>query len=318
MAVLGEYLYAGTENYSTGGQVWRTPNGTDWSQANLDGFGITSNTAVILGEEAFNGYLYAGTGNSTAGGEIWRCAICDGTDWWQVVNGGFGDGANRKVDRIVGFAGNLYAVANNDATGAEVWKSPTGERGSWTQCNVDGFGDGKNTGLWAVTVFDGHLYAAPTQGVAWNQGTHTGVEVWRTHDGVTWTQVNADGFGDRDNYGAKEVVPFDGSLYVSTLNRSTGTQIWRCATCDGTNWTRVVGDGFGDRDNTGARVSVFEGRLYAGTDNRATGVQVWRTSDGTSWSQVNGDGFGDSNNFWDGSLIRDKGQRYLWLWQADC
>jgi hypothetical protein len=38
----------------------------------------------------------------------------------------------------------------------------------------------------------------------------TGVEVWRTLDGVTWSQVNSDGFGSSSNKGAR-------MLFVLTL-----------------------------------------------------------------------------------------------------
>ncbi len=300
MAVLGSYLYAGTENYSTGGEVWRTTDGANWNRVNLSGFGIVSNTGVVLGDEPFNGYLYAGTGNSATGGEIWRCAVCNGADWTQVVSGGFGDSNNNKVNRIIVFSDTLYAAVDNGVTGVELWKSPTGDPGSWTQCNVAGFGDAKNAGLWELTVFNGHLYVATAQWKSPDEDTSTGVEVWRcaTCDGADWTQVNTDGFGDRDNF-SPGMESFDGYLYVSSFNYNTGTQIWRCATCDSpTDWTQVVGDGFANNDNYGAFLVSFGGELYAFTSNwvSGAGAEIWRTTNGTDWRVEAVGGLGDNNN----------------------
>ena len=309
LSVFGSYLYAGTVNDETGGEAWRTANGTTWNQVNLDGFGVVSNTRVLAGEN-LNGYLYVGTENSATGGEIWRCATCDGSDWTQVVSGGFGD-SNNTLERIVVFSNTLYATTNNDVTGVEVWKTSTGVLGSWTQCNTDGFGDNKNTGLWAVAVFNGHLYVATAQWGAYGTGTHTGVEVWRTSDGVTWSQVNTDGFGDHDNV-SPWMASFDGYLYVLYHNYNTGAQIWRCATCNGTDWTRVVSDGFGDSNNPGGNLMLgFGDYFYACTSNGTTGTEIWQTANGTDWSQVNVDGFGDSNNVdvWGGAVF--KGRLFL-------
>ena len=296
MSVLNGYLYAGTGNYATGGEVWRSANGTAWDQVSLDGFGNAANANAEIGE-IFNGNLYVGTANAATGGEIWRCAVCDGTDWTQVVSGGLGDGSNESVERIMVFSNALYATTINYNEGVEVWTSPSGDAGSWTRASTGGFGDAKNTGLWAAAVFNGYLYASTAQwGAPWSEDTHTGAEVWRTSDGSAWTQVNADGFGDRNNMSAW-LEPFGGYLYGMTNNYGTGTQLWRCASCDGSDWSEVVSDGFGNLDNMGGNFMLgFGGDFYAATINNATGTQVWKTSDGTSWSQVNIDGFGDSNN----------------------
>ena len=297
MSVFNGYLFAGTGNDSTGGEVWRSANGSNWSQVNLDGFGDATNTKLYVGE-TFNGNLYVGTGNSANGGEIWRCSICDGTDWSRVVSGGFGDSNNDTVDRVVVFSNTLYATTDNySAGGVKVWKSSTGNSGTWTQANTDGFGNTKNTGLWAVEVFNDYLYVATAQwGMPWDTGTHTGTEVWRTNNGTTWSQVNTDGFGDRDNM-SPWLESINGYLYLQSFNVGTGNQIWRCATCDGTDWTQVVSDGFGDSNNIGGSFMLsFGGLFYAGTYNDITGAELWQTTNGTSWSQVSVDGFGDSNN----------------------
>ena len=295
MSVFGDYLYASVNNESLGGEVWRTVDGNAWTKVSEGGFGNTSNNGILLGD-SFNGYLYAGTSNLDTGSEIWRCALCDGSDWEQVADAGLGDGENTTFERVVVLENSLFATADNTSTGVEVWKSSTGDPGSWTQSNLDGFGDPNNTGLWAAAVFNGSLYTATAQWGAYLSGTQTGVEVWRTHDGTTWTQVNSEGFGDSANI-SPWLETFNGSLYALLYNDNTGAQVWHCAICDGSDWSQVVGNGFGDGNNAGGGFMLpFGNQLYAGISNNVTGTQVWRTSDGVTWSPVNVDGFGDSIN----------------------
>jgi C1A family cysteine protease len=140
MEVLNGYLYAATTNADTGGEVWRTGDGTTWVQVNTDGFGDADNGAVAsLGVLA--GTLYAGTWNSDSGGEIWRTA--DGTAWEQVMSGGFGSADNYDVASLVAVDGILYAIVDNDDTGPEVWRSSTGDGGSWQEVIDTGFGSGR-------------------------------------------------------------------------------------------------------------------------------------------------------------------------------
>jgi uncharacterized protein YjiK len=293
LRVFNGQLYASTLNDTLGGGVWRSSDATAWTQSSLDGFGVVSNTHLILGQ-VFNGTLYAGTSNSSMGGELWRCTTCTGVDWTQVMSGGFGDINNQVIEGTTVFSNTIYVFTDNFDAGAEVWKSSTGGSGTWTQFNMDGFGDSNNAYAYARAVFSGTLYVATAQ---WGKTSPTGVEVWRT-DGVTWTQVNVDGFGDANNLGGW-LEPFNGYLYIG-LN--TG-QIWRCAMCDGSDWNEVVNDGFGDVNNSvQSFLLATNGYLYAATDNSVTGTELWRTADGMHWQQINIDGFGNSNNvdIWSG------------------
>jgi len=64
----------GTDNDVTGIEVWRSLNGTTWSQVNPDGFGDSNNTSTLwsVGTVAFKNHLYIGTGNGANGGEVWQ------------------------------------------------------------------------------------------------------------------------------------------------------------------------------------------------------------------------------------------------------
>ncbi|MGD9101423.1 MAG: hypothetical protein PVF45_13160, partial [Anaerolineae bacterium] len=70
-------LYAGTYNWASGGEVWRTANGAaqeDWEQVNTDGFGQGQNR-IASALWSFGDHLYAGTFNDTFGTEIWRTGL---------------------------------------------------------------------------------------------------------------------------------------------------------------------------------------------------------------------------------------------------
>ncbi len=66
-----------TMNVTTGAEVWRTADGTTWSQVNSDGFGYATTFAAEL--IPFNGYLYAWSSDYTRGQAVWRtkCPICE-------------------------------------------------------------------------------------------------------------------------------------------------------------------------------------------------------------------------------------------------
>lgn len=183
MEVFNGYLYAGTQNWdpvaggSTGGQVWRTNDGTTWLPVNTDGFGDADNYDVGS-LAAFGGYLYAGTTNYSAihgstGGQIWRCAVCSGSDWVRVEGDGLGDAENYSVVSLVVFNGALHAVTRNWATGAEVWRTNDGV--AWAQINPDGFGSSNNGG----PRFDNSVAAYNNRLVVGISNYTNGAEVWQ-------------------------------------------------------------------------------------------------------------------------------------------
>jgi hypothetical protein len=95
----------------------------------------------------------------------------NGTSWIQMVDDGFGDSNNVKIESITTYEGALYAAANNPVTGVELWRSTDGV--NWTQINEDGFGDsGTFVGLWSngTVVFRGNYLigsSGPNGGMIW-------------------------------------------------------------------------------------------------------------------------------------------------------
>jgi hypothetical protein len=169
LAVFKGKLYAALEAMpGTGAQVWRSANGTDWTQVSEDGFGDVNNYQTGA-SAVYRGYLYVATLNDVTGAQLWRTP--DGTSWEQVVGDGFGDVMNRKIESVFVYKGALYAVANNPEAGVEIRRSTDGV--NWTQVNVDGFGEGGTfSGLWSngTTVFHGQLLigsSGPFGGAIW-------------------------------------------------------------------------------------------------------------------------------------------------------
>jgi hypothetical protein len=288
--VYGDRLYAAVLNGTTGAQMWRTADGVTWMQINTSGFGDANNPTIDR-LAVFGGDLYAGTKNGFTGTQIWRF---DGTSWAQVNTSGFGDPNNTINQSLTVYSGDLYAGTFNKTTGTEIWRSTDGT--TWT--NVvgpsgvvpSGFGNVNNQATESLTVFKGLLYAGTLN-------TTDGTQIWR-YDGTTWTQVNANGFGNpANNVTLRSMTVFGNYLYAGTGYGGI-TQVWRSS--DGTNWTNVVGPGgaiaagFGNAKNWVTHdLTVFGDYLYASTGDAG---QVWRSPDGLMWTQTNTDGFGDTTN----------------------
>jgi hypothetical protein len=168
------YLYAGTLNQATGGEVWRSSTGNigSWIQVNTDGFGDADNVGVTT-MSVFGDHLYAGTHHrSGAGAQLWRCHICDGSDWEKVVDNGFGNADTRRQPGLRGFNNRLYFVVGNSTTGMQVWRTANGT--AWEQIDFTGFGDSDNRQpLYdaPITVFNNGLYIGTSNSI-------TGGEIW--------------------------------------------------------------------------------------------------------------------------------------------
>jgi hypothetical protein len=274
MATFGGELYTGTNNNSTGTEIWRY-DGALWTQVNTDGFGNATNTHTYC-MAVYDGRLYAGTYNGTNLAEVWAY---DGTSWSPSATGGFGD-ANYGVFSLVEYGGHLYASTYN-TSGCEVWEY---DGTTWAQANTNGFGDANNQYGYCLATYNGSLYAG-------TMNYSTGCEIWG-YDGSTWTQANPDGFGDANNL-CHSLAAYDGKLYAGTYNGVNGSEVWAY---DGTTWAQANADGFGSANNVTSRsMIVYQGRLFLGTQNGAAGGGVW-AYDGTAWEQTNAGGFGDVNN----------------------
>ncbi len=321
LAPFGGQLYAGTLNYGSSAQLWRTA-GSPWTAVMTNGFGVPSNVGIdhLL---SFGGQLYAGTwADAVNGGEVWRSA--NGLSWTRVISQGFGDPTNGEVYRFAVFSDTLYAStwSYTKTHGVEIWRSATGNSGAWERVVSNGLGNADNSAALSFEEFNGALYASTYN---WGPSVSSGGEVWRTTNGTTWTKVITGGFGTTTNYAVAPLAAFNGYLYAGTANwnpatqTSNGGQVWRCSAASGCDeagdWEQITSDGFGNANNIEIRaLLVFENRLYAVTCNYMTGMEVWRTQDGTNWEQAGFAGFGDSNNgapYWDNGVAVFNNRLYI-------
>jgi len=222
--------------------------------------------------------------------------------WVQSNINGFGDQQNLAVTALASFGGWLYAGTwNSGGNGAQLWRADS----SWAAVTTDGFGDPTNYRINHLVEFQGHLYAGTANWDSTIQNT-LGGQIWRSSDGLNWTTVISQGFGDPTNGDIFRLAVFSDTLYASTWSWTSthGTEIWRSTTGDAGSWEQVS-DGFGDvRNRTVLSFEVFNGCLYAGTYNLdpttyiSTGGEVWRSATGNAgdWVQVNADGFGNPDN----------------------
>lgn len=260
-------LYAGIGWDGVPGQIWRSPDGTNWDQVEANGFGDANHSISTF--TVFTDTLYAATGNNS-GLQIWRSSTGDSLSWTNVVTGGFGYSTNRQVTGFREFNNALYAAIESNLVlaSAQVWRTTDGI--TWTPVITDGFGDLNNYSTGGFASFDGYLYLGTRNDV-------TGAQLWRSNDGATWIQVIGDGLGDSGNVKIESLFVFEGHLYAVTYNEVTGMEVWRSS--DGTTWRQANADGFGDSNNYSTLWSnatvAFNNRLFIGTWNDATGGEVW-------------------------------------------
>ncbi|WP_051871061.1 hypothetical protein [Chloroflexus sp. MS-G] len=219
--------------------------------------------------------------------------------WKQVNINGFGDPANR-INSLGTFGGYLYAgTFNFGGNGAQLWRASDGL--NWTPVITNGFGNASNVGIDHLIEFNGQLYAG-----IWNQTNSPpytqGGEIWRSGDGLNWTRVVTQGFGDPTNGEVMRLAVFNNQIFAATWSYTSthGAEIWRSSTGNSNDWQQVVSNGFGDASNAAIMDMVeFNGALYAGTRFGAAGngADLWRSTDGLNWTPVITDGFGYTGTY---------------------
>jgi len=302
----GAVLYAGTQNPASGCEVWSSLNGVNWAcliglgpGALLPGgFGSVNNTEApsITEYAAGSNNVYIGTNNQVGGSDVW--ARPNAGLWARVNTSGFTTNTNQSVLSAAQFGSALYIGTGLDAgsgRGCEVWKTTdattfsrvVGQSPPGTPATGPGFGNPANDGAASMAVFGSNLYV----------GTYNpnGCEVWTSPDGTNWscsvgpTGIVGNGFGNANNLTASSMAVLGSNLYVGTVNRSTGCEVWRSP--DGVNWTCVVGPvpgnpGFRNTANNwkAASMAIYGGSLYAGTGNGTSGCEVYSSPDGATWT----------------------------------
>lgn len=187
-------------------------------------------------------------------------------------------------------------------TGNGEEKTTTTDIGTWEQVGGNGFGVSAPLPrvIYDITNFGSALYAATDEGPG---GPVTGGMIFQSSDGSSWTRVLNTGGPDSNNSYFHSFAVVGSTLYVSSSNTTTGTEV--LATTNGTVWNQVGADGLGGAvpaNNTDSVLIPFQDLtvptyLFAGSANATNGAGMFYYA-ASVWSQSNASGFGDgaSNN----------------------
>jgi len=225
--------------------------------------------------------------------------------WTQIVGDGFGAPIQDTVPEMEVFKGQLYIATSPTGMGiANLYRSATGDADSWTQ--ITDFspplqGDKSIHSFGVTDLGGGYIWAGTGNGVF-------GGMVYRSADGLSWTAVFDQGFGNSDLTGtAPHMVVFQGHLYAGMGSHGEGTpgEVWRIP-YDSTDPSdaellmdfNVIDQGV----QTITYFYVWKNTLYVGTD---AGGQLWESTDGVNFTQNAGVGIGfdDPTNYVLSSLV---------------
>jgi hypothetical protein len=218
LAVFRDQLYAGTLNPVSGYQVWKTEaRGTPpyhWVKVLDHGAGRGNLNEGTCSMSVFNDALYIGS---------------------AISNGGYD-----RTHKIGPAPSELVRLYPDDS-----WDLLVGE----SRMTADGYKEARS-GLgpgfdnrfaryfWTMAVHRGWLYLGTFDSLVfarWHDDRdrapgltqaqldaaveeHGGCELWRTRDGINWSPVTLDGFGNPFNYGIRTMFSTPKGLFVGTAN----------------------------------------------------------------------------------------------------
>lgn len=304
LVVFGDYIYAGVNNLDDGAKVFRSNDGTNWTQVNANGFGNPAHTNVTLFSD--NDTLYAGTAGEVGVSGFKLLKSNNGTTWMQIGEDGFGDVDNYAITSIALFNGKLYiSVLYIDLvtfnTGMRVYRIDSDS--SWTKVNEEGFGDSNNITSYAMSVFNNKLYVGTNHLVQ-------GPEMWRTQNGTSWSQVADNGFGETNGRFFSSIFNFHDKIYASMMS-DTGFELWRSDSGNVDTWTQIGEDGFGSADNlwTSYLPVIVNDIIYLGTGNETVDIaKIFFSNDGENWTEEDNGVFVDARDegIWSGTLFKNR------------
>jgi hypothetical protein len=269
-----EKLYAGVTWYgeygeSLGAQVWRTSDGTQWENVVEDRFGDPEFFGVTS-FAVFEDQLYAAIDAFYEGFQVWRSPSGDPGSWTLVAEDSLGY-PNAPAAFLTPFKDKLVLVATSWATGYStvpvcIWVTQDGE--TWTPATTDGFGI---------------LATAPSHPVVFKDTLYLGAisignSLWRSKDGVQWTQIPMEGI--ESNINNFSALFTDGKTLFANVTQLKGPFLYYSD--DGQTWkkSQEASHGYNNQWGIGYNPTVvFKGDLYfGGSTNPGTEddiAQVW-------------------------------------------
>lgn len=221
LAVVGDYLYAGTDNRDRNAELWRF-DGASWELAHA------LNDVLMIGVlTEIDGLLYIATWDQAPGFELYSY---DGANVERLIKTSDHPKNDQGIMAMHPFRGKLYLGTVNFIRGAALYcyDPATGEL---DEAAPRGFGQPANVYLWRMEAHRGKLYVG-----TFNSSTMSplnplkhGLQLWSSADGDWWEIEEPNGFGDRQNYGVRALFSTGDCLYVGTANNmfiGAGTEVW--------------------------------------------------------------------------------------------
>lgn len=273
------------------------------------------------GDPPPNGFgVYPSTGTGPSTNEVWSSSD-GGATWTLELEDGHTQFTRRHTQGFVVWNNKMWIVGGDQYAAGGYHRDVLSSANGTTWTTEVATTPWSERMLSAVGVYDGKLWLFGGQNGIRGEASGDVVyhnDVWNSADGVTWTQIAADGAASATRPGPRGLifglVEFLGRMWLvsggkypsaASPSRVYYAEVW--STTDGITWTQHasppwIGKLYHD-------VSVFGGRLWmlGGYNDTTIGNtnDVWSTADGETWEQSpadtviwpvsHADGFGSSN-----------------------
>ncbi|MBC7247487.1 MAG: hypothetical protein H5T73_06885 [Actinobacteria bacterium] len=321
--VLGFFSPGFLAGTTSGTEVWRYdggPLGRTWTRVVDNGLGDIDNMGLrnmVVWDDPDDvpdrgPAIYGTTINLKDGLEVWR--TFDGTNWEVVVGrgakigNGFGHGAANESGRGMLAVGDHLYVGAMRVQGGQIWRTANGvdwelvtsvqklETGpfGWIynmgslamadMCLFDDDGDGAEelfVGTWRLFGFSIYKYDFASG---------------------KWSRVAEFGIRKGSNIGVHQLVPFNGRIWVLTVNFSSGFDVYASRPANpaagirsNADWELVAEKGFTDAGNYYAWEGIVyplgaggeelpNSRLFIGTFNLSRGFYLYSVTRDGEWA----------------------------------
>jgi len=259
MVFKGKPVPEGTEGRNAAGWLWvpivSTPAGSNAKYPNSLGNLRHMTASPYLYSVGGRDYVYVGTFadiptaiSLLAGGTLTDLLDClypcqvyrfDANDNWEMVIGNPQDSNGVFTARVGNFGAGFYNAPTTIADLPSVISSPR-------ELSMNQY-------CWRMDVYNGKLYAttmdanvlldyaknfasteeqklaieALIQVYRTYNSNPLGFDLYNTEDGVNFSAVTTDGFGDKFNYGGRTVKATDEGIFIGTANPFYGCQVWK-------------------------------------------------------------------------------------------
>lgn len=252
---------------SNGGQLWRSPDGMTWQPVIFNGFDNTDNVEIFkLGKLGTK--LCASTWGLSHAAELWCSESGEPDTWTSEIAPGFGDYANASILALQEFKGMFFASTYNEINGPQVFRRTPGSA-TWDNIVFPAgsnryasdmvvyknylyviTGGGSRSRIVRCTVCDGNDWEQVDGGFGGIESNRVaaalevtksavyavvgngeiGLSVWKSSNGLTWTQVSTYGLGSSNNarvYWGNSVLAYGSNLYIGTSTNTNSGAVWK-------------------------------------------------------------------------------------------